>query len=146
MIQISMPEMAMTVDQMTEIRVNSLSTLGLAHVGDAVYELLVRGMLASQGPRDIHTLHKETVSRVRAEAQAKAFRLIEPYLSEEEMAVYKRGRNTRVHGIPPHASPVEYHSATGMETLFGWLYLLGRSQRLRELFGIIAGEKNNGAG
>lgn len=111
-----------------------LSMLALAHVGDAVYELLVRSMLASEGPSQMQELHRKTVSFVRAEAQAQAARRILPCLSEEEAAVYRRGRNCHVHGIPAHANPSEYHSATGLEALLGWLYLQGRSGRIAELF------------
>ena len=113
---------------------NRLSMLALAHVGDAVYELLIRGMLASKGPSVMQELHRKTVSYVRAEAQAKAAEKIQPLLDEEEAAVYRRGRNSHVHGIPAHANPGEYHSATGLEALLGWLYLTGRQDRIRELF------------
>ena len=79
-------------------------------------------------------LHRSTVTFVRAEAQAKAAEKVMPLLSEEEAAVYRRGRNCRVHGIPPHANPGEYHAATGLEALFGWLYLQGKEERVHELF------------
>ena len=120
---------------------NAMSSLALAHVGDAVYELLVRSMLASRGPAAVHDLHRQTVdlhrqtvAYVRAEAQAATVKRLLPLLSEEETAVYKRGRNSHVHGIPAHANPGEYHSATGLEALLGWLYLTGRQDRIRELF------------
>ena len=113
---------------------NAMSSLALAHVGDAVYELLVRSMLASRGPAAVHDLHRQTVAYVRAEAQAQTMKRLLPLLNEEETAVYKRGRNSHVHGIPAHANPGEYHSATGLEALLGWLYLTGRQERIRELF------------
>lgn len=120
---------------------NSLSMLALAHVGDAVYELLIRAMLASAGPSAVQELHRRTVSFVRAEAQAEAAQKIQPLLSEEEAAVYRRGRNSRVHGVPAHANPAEYHSATGLEALFGWLYLQGRTDRVGQLFTAITEER-----
>ena len=82
-------------------------------------------------------LHRETVRRVNAPAQARAAEAILPLLTEAEHAVYKRGRNAKVNSVPQHADVAQYHAATGLETLFGWLYLLGRTQRLRELFAVI---------
>ena len=113
---------------------NAMSSLALAHVGDAVYELLVRSMLASRGPANMNELHRMTVSYVRAEAQARAAEKLLPVLTAEETAIYRRGRNCRVHGIPQHANPGDYHSATALEALFGWLYLQGQTERIRELF------------
>ena len=121
-------------DPLKPAEVNSMSMLALAHVGDAVFELLVRSMLAARGPATVHDLHRKTVSYVRAEAQAAAAKKILPLLDEEETAVYKRGRNSHVHGIPIHANPGDYHSATGLEALFGWLYLRGKTERVRALF------------
>ena len=125
---------------MTLPEVNRLSSLALAHVGDAVYELLIRGMIASGGPSSMPELHRKTVSYVRAEAQARAALRLHPLLEEEEAAVYRRGRNSHVHGIPQHANPGEYHSATGLEALFGWLYLQGRTERIEALFRAITEE------
>ena len=85
----------------------------------------------------IEDLHRETVRRVNAPAQARAAEAILPLLTEAEHAVYKRGRNAKVNSVPQHADVAQYHAATGLETLFGWLYLLGRTQRLRELFAVI---------
>ena len=125
---------------MTRSDTDSLSMLALAHVGDAVYELLIRSMLTSRGPSQMNALHKSTVAYVRAEAQAKAAEKIRPMLDEEESSVFRRGRNCRVHGIPAHANPREYHAATGLEALFGWLYLQGKEERLQELFHLISEE------
>ena len=130
----------MTNKALTSKEADRLSMLALAHVGDAVYELLVRSMLTLHGPAQVQDLHRSTVTYVRAEAQAKAAEKIQPLLSEEEAAVYRRGRNCRVHGIPQHANPGEYHAATGLEALFGWLYLQGREERVRELFRSITEE------
>ena len=126
--------------QMSVQDVNKISMLGLAHVGDAVYELLVRSMLAAKGPASVQELHRITVSYVRAEAQAAAVKRLLPALEEEELSVFRRGRNSHVHGIPHHANPGEYHSATGLEALFGWLYLQGRDERIQALFQILMEE------
>ena len=114
--------------------VNRISVLGLAHIGDGVYELLVRSMLCAGGHQAIRDLHQTTVRYVNAPAQARATERLLPLLSEEESAVFRRGRNAKVHGIPARASVAEYHTATGLEALFGWLYLLGRTERISELF------------
>lgn len=111
-----------------------LSPLDLAFVGDSVFDLLVREQLLESGSRPVKDLHSMAVARVRAEAQAKAMSVILPLLSEEEITVYKRGRNAKVGGVPKSATAGEYHSATGLETLFGWLYLKGNTQRISELF------------
>lgn len=128
-------------EPLSAAEVNRLSMLALAHVGDAVYELLIRARLASEGPSQVQELHRRTVAFVRAEAQAMAAQRVQSLLTEEESAVYRRGRNCRVHGIPAHANPGEYHSATGLEALFGWLYLQGMTDRIALLFEAIAGEE-----
>ena len=114
--------------------VNRISMLGLAHVGDGVYELLTRTMLCRQGHSAVGELHRLTVARVKAPAQAKAAEKLLPLLTEEELAVFKRGRNAHVHGVPQHADVGDYHAATGLEALFGWLYLLGRLERIQQLY------------
>ena len=119
---------------MSVTEVNRISMLGLAHIGDGVYELMTRTMLCREGHTAIGELHKLTVARVKAPAQARAAEKILPLLSEEELALYKRGRNAHVHGVPQGASVGEYHAATGLEALFGWLYLQGRHERLNTLF------------
>lgn len=110
--------------------------LGLAHIGDAVYELLTRTMLCSDGVTKASQLHKLTVARVNAPAQAEAMERILPHLSDTELAVYKRGRNTKVNSVPQKADIAQYHAATGLEALFGWLYLKGERERIEELFKI----------
>ena len=117
--------------------VNAISMLGLPHVGDGVYELLVRAMLCEQGHRQVNELHHLTVGYVKAPAQAGAVQKILNALAPEELEVYKRGRNAHVNSIPQHANVGEYHAATGLEALFGWLYLLGRRERVSELFAMI---------
>jgi len=108
--------------------------LGLAHVGDGVYELLTRTMLCQQGHTDVQKLHRLTVERVKAQAQARAAEKLLPLLTEEELAIYKRGRNAHVRSVPPHAELADYHAATGLEALFGWLYLQGCLERIDTLY------------
>lgn len=116
--------------------VNLLSPGALAFVGDAYYGLLVREKLAEIN-RPSGELHALSVKLVKAGAQANAFKLIESELSEKELSVYKRGRNAHVNSIPKNASVGEYHSATGLETLFGYLRLSKQDERAEELFKII---------
>ena len=119
--------------------VNKISMLGLAHVGDAVYELLYRSKLCTDGHTAVAEMHRMTVAFVRAEAQAEAAAKLLSVLTQEEMSVYKRGRNAKVNSVPHNADIGQYHAATGLEALFGWLYLLGRTERINELFNIIIG-------
>ena len=120
--------------------INRISMLGLAHIGDSVYELLVRTMLCATGHQAVNDLHKQTVSYVNAAAQAKAAEKILPELTEEEQAVYKRGRNCKVNSVPHNATLGQYHAATGIEALFGWLYLKGETGRIDALFASIMEE------
>lgn len=126
--------------EMSVQEVNQIGMLSLAHVGDAVYELLVRSRLCAVNHTAVTQLHRLTVSQVNAAAQAQAVEMILPLLTEEERGVYKRGRNTKVNSVPHHAEIAQYHAATGLEALFGWLYLLGRRERLEELFAHITEE------
>ena len=123
--------------------VNKISMLGLAHVGDAVYELLYRSKLCTDGHTAVAEMHRMTVAFVRAEAQAEAAAKLLPVLTTEEASVYKRGRNAKVNSVPHNADIGQYHAATGLEALFGWLYLLGRTKRINELFNIITGGMDN---
>ena len=120
--------------------INKISMLGLAHIGDGVYELLTRTMLCREGHTKVTDLHKLTVSIVNAPAQAAAMEKLMPVLTEEEMSVYKRGRNTKVNSVPHKADISQYHAATGLEALFGWLYLQGRAERINELYAICVEE------
>ena len=117
-------------------KINEISMLGLAHIGDAVYELLVRTMLCRDGRKRADDLHRRTVSIVKAPAQARAAERLIPHLSDEELAVYKRARNSKVNSVPRSADIAQYHAATGLEALFGWLYLQSRTERISELFDI----------
>lgn len=112
-----------------EVDVRTLSPLTLAFVGDGVYSLMVREKLASEANRPNGALHNMAVHQVRAEAQAAAMERLLPLLCEEEEAVYKRGRNAHT-----ARSGNDYHKATGLEALFGFLYLAGRIDRIRVLF------------
>ena len=130
--------MSILSPEMNGQEVNRISMLGLAHVGDAVYELLTRSFLCLQGHTDVQQLHRLTVARVRAEAQARAAERILPLLTQEEAALYRRGRNTHVNSVPHNAELAEYHAATGLEALFGWLFLQGRTERIEQLYAVIA--------
>lgn len=113
---------------------NAVSCLGLAHMGDGVFELLVRSWICAHGRTTVQNLHRETVSYVSAPAQSRFMQRLEPLLTEQEAAVYRRGRNTHVHGVPKSATPKEYARATGLECLFGYLFLTGQQTRANELF------------
>ena len=117
-------------------QVKAVTNLGLAHVGDGVYELLCRSYLVSKGGKTVLKLHKDTVELVKAPTQAKFADKIKPLLTEEEMDYFRRGKNAHTHAAPKSATPQEYAKATGFETLFGALYLLGRKKRLLELFAV----------
>ena len=112
----------------------NMSSLGLAHLGDGVFELMVRSWLCLHGKAKVKDLHRATVAYVAAPAQAAAVERLLPLLTDEETDVYRRGRNTAPHSVPRAATRAQYQSATGLEALFGWLYLQGRTDRLNELF------------
>ena len=120
---------------LTPEQLSTVSELALAHVGDAVFELLTRTELICAGSRQrVHDLHAQTVARVTAPAQAAFVEAVLPHLSPEETAVYKRGRNAHTHPAPNSATPGQYARATGLETLFGWLWLTGQKARVSELY------------
>ncbi len=116
-----------------ECNPRELSPLTLAFVGDGVFDLIVREDIVCAANRPVKQLNNLKVERVRCEAQAALMRNIEPMLTEEEADVYRRGRNAHTTHTPKNASSADYHTATGLETLFGYLYLLGRIDRIREL-------------
>ena len=116
---------------------NELSPLNLAFIGDCVYEMLVRESLVLNANRPVNDLHRESVKYVSAKAQTLAYDKIKDILTEQEIAVYKRGRNAKVGHNPKSASQSEYHIATGVEALFGYLYLTEQIERIKELFNII---------
>ena len=112
----------------------NMSSLGLAHLGDGAFELMVRAWLCLHGKVKVKDLHRATVRYVAAPAQAAAMERLLPLLTDEEADVYRRGRNTAPHSVPRAATRAQYQSATGLEALFGWLYLQGRTERLNQLF------------
>ncbi len=114
--------------------IDAISNLGLAHVGDAVFELLCRSYLCAKGGKNVGNLHRETVALVKAPAQARFADQLLPMLTEEELSYYRRGKNAHVHAVPKGATAAEYAKATGLEALFGALHLAGKTQRLNELF------------
>lgn len=117
-----------------KINPKQLSPLNLAFIGDCVYEILVRETLVTDANRPVNDLHRESVKYVSAKAQTAAFEKIRDILTEEETAVFKRGRNAKVGHSPKSATESEYHCATGVEALFGYLYLTEQSDRIKELF------------
>ena len=119
---------------MSAAELNAFSMLALAHIGDAVFEMMTRAALCKEGHTSVQELHRRTTARVNAPAQAEAAGRVLPFLTEEESAIYRRGRNTHVNSVPHAANVGQYHAATGLEALFGWLYLQGRTERLNELF------------
>ena len=119
---------------MTDDQLRAISSIGLAHMGDAVFEILVRTWLCAHGKATGKGLHQATIALVRAESQAEKAERILPLLTEEEAAVFRRGRNAQVHSVPPHASRSQYGEATALEALLGWLWLKGRKARINELF------------
>ncbi|MCH5316213.1 MAG: ribonuclease III [Eubacterium sp.] len=120
-----------------EVNPKQLSPLNLAFIGDCIYEILVRETLVCDANRPVNDLHKESVKFVSATAQTEAFKKIENMLTDEETAIYKRGRNSKVGHSPKSATEGEYHCATGVEALFGYLYLKGDIERIKELFSVI---------
>ncbi len=118
----------------TEADPNTLSMLDLAFLGDTVYELFVREALVSEGKRPTADLHSAKVKYVNADAQQAAAELLAPLLTEKEAEIYRRGRNAKTHHTPKNKSSAAYHAATGFEALFGYLYLTGQLDRLREFF------------
>ena len=117
--------------------VNAVSNLGLAHIGDGVYELLCRSYLCKKGDKTVKNLHKDSIRLVNATAQARFAESLLPHLTQEEAAFFRRGKNTHTHAAPKAAAKQDYAKATGLETLFGALYLMGRTERLNQLFFIM---------
>lgn len=118
----------------TPKQVNAISNLGLAHIGDGVYELMVRAYLCGEGGQTVKRLHAESIKMVKAPAQAAFMDKIKTHLTQEELDYFRRGKNAHTHAAPKSATPQEYAKATGLETLFGALYLQGKLDRLNELF------------
>ena len=122
-----------------EQKAAQLPALNLAFIGDTVFDLYVRTLLVTQADAKVHELHLMSAKRVCAGGQAQAFRRIEPMLSEEELGIYKRGRNSHMGTVAKNASIADYRTATGLEALIGYLFLCGRDDRLTELMKLMLG-------
>jgi ribonuclease-3 family protein len=122
--------------------IRAVSSIGLAHVGDAVYELLVRTFLCAGGKATGRDLHRSTVELVCAPKQAELSERVLPLLTPEEQDVFRRGRNANVHTVPQHATRAQYQQATALEALLGWLWLKGRRDRINELFAAMMEEED----
>ncbi len=128
---------------MTRAQIDAISNLGLAHLGDAVFEVLCRSWLCGQGEKTVERLHRDTIALVNAQAQAAFAERLLPRLTQEELAYYRRGKNAHVHAVPKSATPAQYAKATGLEALFGALYLAGQTDRANQLF-LMGMEENYG--
>lgn len=133
----------MSTEKLTEREANSYSPLTLAFLGDSVYDTLVREHLLRQANMPVAKLHSAKIRLVCAEFQSKAYDLVTEVLTEHELAVLKRGRNATGNTVPKHADAAEYRRATALECLFGYLYLTGGNERIRELFELIINSNLN---
>ena len=122
---------------LSEAEIKAISNLGLAHMGDCVFEILCRGWLCAKGGKNVGNLHRDTINMVKASSQAKFMDKLLPHLTEEELSFYRRGKNSHVHAVPKSCTPAEYAKATGLEALFGALYLAGQTDRINELFKLV---------
>lgn len=120
--------------------IKSYSGLALAYIGDAIYDLVIRTYIIEQGNAPVNKLHKQVIKLVQASAQAKLYHIIQDKLTEEEEAIYKRGRNAKSFSNAKNADLIDYRTATGLEALFGYLYLTGQTERLIELIHPIISE------
>jgi ribonuclease-3 family protein len=118
-------------------QIGTISNLGLAYLGDAVFEVMIRSWLCLHGKLTSGRLHKAALDFVTAPAQAAMAEKILPLLSEEEAEVFRRGRNTKPHSVPKAAKRGEYQTATALEALLGWLYLQGKTDRINALFSVM---------
>lgn len=124
--------------------ISTISPLTLAFIGDTVFDLLVRSELVCEANRPVNALHSMASKRVCASAQAASIKKIMSLLTEDETSVFKRGRNAHTGGIPKNASSADYHYATGLESLFGWLWLKGDIERIKFLYNKICSEDIDG--
>ena len=127
---------------LSEGEIKAISNLGLAHMGDCVFEILCRGYLCAKGGKNVGNLHRDTINMVKATSQAKFMDKLLPHLTEEELSFYRRGKNSHVHAVPKSCTPAEYAKATGLEALFGALYLAGQTDRINELFKLVMEDPN----
>ncbi len=121
---------------LSEKEARMYSPLTLAFLGDAVYSLLVRNMLALSANKPTGKLHKESITYVNAAFQAQAIKELLPHLNENEEYIFKRGRNAHSAHSPKNQSDADYRYATGLETLYGYLYLCGETERIKEIFNL----------
>lgn len=119
--------------QCKEVDIRTYSPLTLAYIGDAVYELVIRSVAVRRGNRPVNHLHRMTTQYVKAGTQAAMIETLADVLTEEEADIYRRGRNAKPYTKAKNATLQEYHKATGMEALMGYLYLTGRTERMIEL-------------
>ena len=127
--------------KLSKTEAKQFSPLTLAFLGDAVYSLLVREMLLKTANRPTNALHKESIKLVNANCQAEMIKKVLPLLTEEEDAIFKRGRNAHSGHVPKNQSDADYRYATGLETLYGYLYLIGDFERIMYIFNISTGEE-----
>lgn len=130
---IKIPSLMKEALQLEPIDACSYSPLALAYMGDAVYEVLIRTRVMNRGSMQVNKMHKKSASLVKAEAQARMIQALQEELTEEETAVYKRGRNAHSASSAKNASIRDYRMATGFEALVGYLYLTGQYERLLKL-------------
>ena len=121
--------------KLKEVEAREYSPLALAYLGDAVYELAIRTFVMNHGNAQVNKMHKKTAGLVKAEAQANFYKVLEEELTEEEKAVYRRGRNAKSVTMAKHATMKDYRMATGFEALMGYLYLTEQMERMAELLG-----------
>ena len=122
--------------------IDAISNLGLAHMGDCVFEILCRGWLCAKGGKNVGNLHRDTIRMVNASAQSAFVDKLLPHLTEEELSYYRRGKNAHVHAVPKSCTPAAYAKATGLEALFGALWLSGQTERLNQLFKAVMEESH----
>ena len=121
---------------------NTMNTLALAYIGDSVYDLHIRQHLVLTAPAKVNDLHKRATAMVNASAQAASFRQIQHILTEEELAIFRRGRNANS-SPPKNANPADYRTATGIETLIGYIFLTGNIERLNQIMRAIINGSNS---
>ena len=119
---------------MDKRQIDAISNLGLAHIGDGVYELMCRSYLCAKGDLTHKKMHLDAIALAKATTQARFADILQPHLTPEELDYYRRGKNAHSHGAPKSATAKEYSKATGLEALFGALHLAGRDDRANELF------------
>lgn len=128
-------------EKLSKTDAKQYSPLTLAFLGDAVYSLLVREMLLKTANRPTNALHKESIKLVNANCQAEMIKKVLPLLTEDEEAIFKRGRNSHSGHVPKNQSDADYRYATGLETIYGYLYLIGDFERIMYIFNISTGEE-----